>query len=378
LRRRYFVISVLFLLAVSAVLSLHRFYSVKHSGKKLPDLGAIRKRGRLIAVTDYNSIDYFIYKGTPMGFNYELLNSFSDFTGIDLEIIAENDIDRAAAIVSSGKADLLASGIAGTYPGSRDLKAAFPVDTAIQESASQDLSWAVRKENSDTLMAELNRWISSCRNTGSYAILHSKYFNTSWSSIILNSDYYANNTGRVSRYDDIIRKFSATIGWDWRLVASLICQESRFRPDVVSSKGAYGLMQVMPVTGKDFGIDITVSPENNIRAGIMYLKWLISIFETKVPDENERLNFVLASYNAGPGHVLDAMRLAKKNGMDPCKWEGNVALWLLKKSEPEYYNDSVVKNGYFRGRESVKFVTEVLTRFGHYKNIIPEEQARSF
>ena len=59
------------------------------------DLDAIRKRGKLIAVTDFNSIDYFIYKGEPMGFNYELLKSFSDFVGIDLEIIAENNIERA-------------------------------------------------------------------------------------------------------------------------------------------------------------------------------------------------------------------------------------------------------------------------------------------
>jgi membrane-bound lytic murein transglycosylase F len=480
LRKRYIIISVLFLVIFTALLILERFYSVKHSAKQLPDLGAIRKRGRLIAVTDFNSIDYFIYKGTPMGFNFELLNSFSDFTGIDLEIIAENDIDRAADMVVSGKADLLATGISGAHTVSKDLLPTAPVDVTrqvlvqrrhmpgdssatgvegrkmvadigdlagktvyVEENSSQEsmlreiekkigeninivavpfvpekiiklvsdgeidycicdenvaavvatyynnidaglpvserqeLSWGVRRENSDTLAAELNRWISSYRNTSSYAILHSKYYNNSRSSTIVRSDYYSNNTGRVSRYDDIIRKFSATIGWDWRLLASLICQESRFRPDVVSAKGAYGLMQVMPLTGRDFGIDITLSPENNIRAGIMYLRWLNSVFESKVPDEKERLNFVLASYNAGPGHVLDAMRLAGKNGMDPCKWEGNVAVWLLKKSDPQYYKDSVVKNGYFSGRESVKFVTEVLTRFAHYKNIIPGEKARS-
>jgi membrane-bound lytic murein transglycosylase F len=142
---------------------------------------------------------------------------------------------------------------------------------------------------------------------------------------------------------------------------------------VVSLRGAYGLMQIMPVTGRNFGIDITASPENNLKAGILYINWLYSIFDTRIPDEKERLLFVLASYNAGPGHVLDAMRLAEKNGMDPQKWEGSVAVWLLKKAEPQYYRDSVVKNGYFRGKESVKFVSEVLDRFEHYKNIIPRE-----
>jgi membrane-bound lytic murein transglycosylase F len=72
------------------------------------------------------------------------------------------------------------------------------------------------------------------------------------------------------------------------------------------------------------------------------------------------------------------MKLAEKNGMNPLKWEGNVALWLLKKSEPQYYNDIVVKNGYFSGVESVNFVSQVLTRFEHYKNIIPQEKTHPF
>jgi len=97
------------------------------------------------------------------------------------------------------------------------------------------------------------------------------------------------------------------------------------------------------------------------------------LYESKIADEEERFKFILASYNAGPGHVLDAMKLAEKNGMDPQKWEGNVAVWLLKKSDPVYYNDKVVKNGYFRGTESVNYVTEVLERFDHYRNIISVE-----
>jgi len=200
----------------------------------------------------------------------------------------------------------------------------------------------------------------------------------SGSGSIASSDYYTLNNGSVSQYDDLIREFSDSINWDWRLLASLIYQESGFRPDVVSGRGAYGLMQIMPVTARNFGVDIKASPENNIRAGILYINWLYSIFDTRISSEQERLYFILASYNAGPGHVLDAMRLAEKNGMDPQKWNGNVALWLLKKSEPEYYKDPVVRNGYFTGKESVKFVSEVLERFAHYKSSIPEEKNQLF
>jgi len=206
-------------------------------------------------------------------------------------------------------------------------------------------------------------------------LLHAKYFNNTWSSIIIKSDYYALNTGKVSQYDDMIREFSLSIKWDWRLLASLICQESHFNPNVESGSGAYGLMQLMPETGKNFDIDFTTSPKNNIRAGIRYINFLHSVFDTRITDDKERIRFILASYNAGPGHVIDAMKLAEKNGMNPQKWD-NVAIWLLKKSQPKYYNDIVVKNGYFCGTESVAFVSQILDRYEHYKNILPEEKLK--
>ncbi|MCX6255260.1 MAG: transporter substrate-binding domain-containing protein [Bacteroidia bacterium] len=443
------------------------------------DLDSIRKRGKLIAVTDFNSTNYFIYKGEPMGFDYELLKSFSDHVGIDLEIITENNLEHAFEMLKSGDADLIAIGLTVNSSRKKDIHFTEPIDETkqvlvqrkprnwrsittddidrrlirnqlglakktvyVQKGSShaeqlvslsgeigdsiniievpyesekliqhvangeidytvcdenvalvnatyypdidvstpvsfpQKLAWGMRKNNSDALLNELNRWITAYKKTGSYALLYAKYFKNSRSSLIVRSDYYALNTGKVSQYDDLIRKFSASIKWDWRLLASLICQESRFNPNVRSGAGAYGLMQIMPATGTDFGIDITSSPENNLKAGIRYINWLHSIFDTKIPDEKERIYFILAAYNAGPGHVLDAMKLAEKNGMNPQKWDGNVALWLLKKSEPQYYNDIVVKNGYFRGTESVTFVTEVLDRYEHYKNIIPVEQLK--
>jgi membrane-bound lytic murein transglycosylase F len=106
----------------------------------------------------------------------------------------------------------------------------------------------------------------------------------------------------------------------------------------------------------------------------MYINWLQELFENKVSDPEERLKFILASYNAGPGHILDAMRLAEKNGMNPEIWDGSVEYWLQKKSDPVYYRDADVKSGYFRGTESINFVSEILERFEHYKNMIPEEK----
>jgi|WetSurMetagenome_2_1015567.scaffolds.fasta_scaffold43351_2 membrane-bound lytic murein transglycosylase F len=438
------------------------------------DLESIRIRGKLIAVTDINSTNYFIYRGEPMGFSYDLLKSFSDYLGIDIDIVTVESIDQAIDMLKSGQADLLAIGLAINSSRKKDIQYSIPIDETrqvlvqrrpaswrlmtsddidkklirnqlglakktvyVQRGSShferlqslageigdsikivempydseklikdvadgkidytvsdeniaqvnssyypdidvstpisfpQHLAWAVRKNNSDALLAELNSWISAFKHSQTYAYIHARYFNNSRSNMIFRSESYTLNSGKVSEYDDLIKKFSNDIKWDWRLLAALICQESGFHNDAISGAGAYGLMQIMPGTGENFGIDITSSPQNNVKAGTLYINWLHSIFDQLIPDEKERISFILASYNAGPGHILDAMELARKHGKDPQKWEGNVAVWLLKKSDPRYYNDIVVKSGYFKGTESVAFVSEILDRYEHYKNIVP-------
>ncbi len=461
--------------------------SYLHTGSKTKkpqylsfDMDSIRARGSLIAVTDVNSTGYFIYKGEPMGFNYELLKSFTDHIGIDLEIVTENQLDRAFTLLNSGKADLMAIGLTVNSSRKQDIQFTEPieqtrqvlvqrkpekwrsltadqidrklvrtqldlagktvyvqkgsshvqrlatlseeigdsidikevsfdteqlikdvsngiidymvcdenvarviatyyqnVDVSTPVSFTQNLAWGVRKVNSEKLLQELNDWLKVYKSSMSYALLYAKYFRNSRSGSIIKNDYFTLVSGKLSRYDDLIRKSSPGIDWDWRLLASLICQESHFNPNVRSRAGAYGLMQIMPGTARNLGINITSSPENNIKAGIRYLGYLQSLFHSRIPDESERLNFILAAYNAGPGHVLDAMTLAEKNGMDPHKWKGNVAVWMLKKREPKYYNDPDVKSGYFKGTESVDFVAEVLERYGHYRNIVPGNNVES-
>jgi membrane-bound lytic murein transglycosylase F len=444
------------------------------------DLGEIRQRGRIIAVTDFNSTNYFVYKGQPMGFHYELLKSFSDFSGINIEIIAENDINRSIEMVNSGEADIMAVDLSVDSIRKKYIRFSSPVSrtrqvlvqrkpnrwsamtrdnleksllrnklslsgkTVYAQSGSaavsslkelnektgrritiievpfdaeklinlisnreidyavcdeniakvnsgyypvidagtaitdeKDLGWGVRKQNSDKLAGLLNQWILTFGKSNSYSSLYEKYFRNSWSARIVKSDYYTLLTGKVSPYDMLIKSMSDTIQWDWRLLASLIYQESRFKPDVISGQGAVGLMQVMPATGRSFGIDVKTSPENNLKAGVLYIRYLQEFFLTRIPDENERIKFVLAAYNAGEGNIIDAMKLAEKHGRNPLIWDNNVAYYLLKKTEPKYYNDPVVRMGFCRGYESVNFVSEILERYGDYLSIIPAEREQA-
>ena len=154
----------------------------------------------------------------------------------------------------------------------------------------------------------------------------------------------------------------------------MIYQESRFKSNVKSWAGAYGLMQLMPTTAKRFGVNKSSSPTDNIKAGIKFIKWLDKRFENRgITDEEEKIKFILASYNVGLGHILDARRLAEKYGKDPNVWENNVDEFILKKSDPEYYHDPVVKYGYCRGSETYQYVYQILDRYEHYKNILPKE-----
>ncbi|MGC0154964.1 lytic transglycosylase domain-containing protein [Chromobacterium vaccinii] len=94
----------------------------------------------------------------------------------------------------------------------------------------------------------------------------------------------------------LAHRISNEFDLDPKLLHAIIKVESGYRPQAVSSKGARGLMQVMPETGKRFGYTDLMDPENNLRAGASYLKWLLNHFEND-------LELAIAGYNAGEGAV---------------------------------------------------------------------------
>jgi len=175
---------------------------------------------------------------------------------------------------------------------------------------------------------------------------------------------------QISEYDYAIKKTAKKIGWDWRLLASLIHQESHFLPDLESEKGAFGIMQLMPVVMERYEIDHDATPEEQIEVGGKLLLHLDHCLQNKVTDSAERVKFVLAAYNAGLGHVYDAQRLAEKYGKSPDVWTDNVDFFILNKSKAEYYNDTCCRNGYLRGTETYRFVESVLKKHKQYKLII--------
>jgi membrane-bound lytic murein transglycosylase F len=436
----------------------------------------IQERGKLIASTDFNSTDYFIYRGEPMGFQYEKLKMFADYLGVDLEINVANSLDEAFYDLEEGHSDLIAMGLTVTLDRTErfdfshpilqtrqmlvqrkpenwrkmrtwdDIEKSLirnPIDLAgkiviVQKASAytdrlenlseeigwpilveqdpareveqlveavangeieytvcdehmaamfekqypeidvrtaisfpQNIAWAVRQD-SDSLLIAINKWLAEYNDTYASKHLIDKYFNNSRTAFMAKSESVSFNGKKISQYDEILRNISKQHDFDWRLVASLVYQESQFKPEVKSWSGAFGLMQIMPATAELLGIDSTASEFQQLEAGILYLKMLDNDLPAEIKDPDERIKFILAAYNVGIAHVFDARRLAEKNGKDPNVWTGNVDYYLLNKSNPEYYRDSVVRFGYARGEETYNFVIEVLDRFEHYKNVVTD------
>lgn len=236
--------------------------------------------------------------------------------------------------------------------------------------------WAVRR-NAPRLHDTLNVWIRAERKKGLLNVLYRKYFlDRRAFAERAASRYLTAETGTLSPYDDWFREYARIPGWDWRLVASQAYQESRFRPEAKSWAGAAGLMQIMPRTARELRVNPR-DPRQSIAGACRYLWKLDDQLKDEIPNEEQRIRFILASYNVGLGHVEDARRLAKKFGDDDRSWE-DVAYWLIRKSKRAVYNDPVVKYGFARGTEPVDYVERILDRFEHYKAFVdgtPENEA---
>lgn len=435
------------------------------------DLEQISERGHLIAASGYGATSYFIYKGQPMGYEYELLELLGEHLGLEIELLIVRDLDNVFEVLNSGQADIIALGLTVTkeraekvsftrrhnvikqvlvqnkpknwrtmrrheidkmiirnpidligkkvhvwqgssyyarlvnlcdeiggdidivampgYLSTEELicmvsrgeidytvadenialiNSAYCPDIDVHTAISfpQRIAWAVRK-TSPELQKAVNDWTEAMQDCTDYYTIYNKYYkNPRAFRERATSPYYAFHGGQISRYDDIIKTHAGELRWDWRLLASLIYQESGFDPNTVSWAGAAGLMQLVPETAALFGGENLYDPADNIMAGTNYLKWLCDIFKD-VPDSSEQTKFVLASYNAGQGHIFDARRLAEKYGKDPNIWDDHVGYYLLKKSNREYFNDDVVMHGYCRGQETYNYVNEVLDRYEHYR-----------
>jgi membrane-bound lytic murein transglycosylase F len=242
------------------------------------------------------------------------------------------------------------------------------IDASVAVSGMQDIAWAVRKE-STSLLDALNKWLSGKDGAVRTKRLYRKYFNEAELARPKGFVLPKVGPGAISQFDSLFKTYSPQLGWDWRMLASIAYHESHFNPEAHSWSGAYGLMQLMPQTAVRFGCSAAPSPECSVQAATKYIKYLQNMWQKRVPNELERTKFVLASYNIGQGHIIDAQNLARELGMKDTVWDGNVAEALLMKQQEKYYTMSCVKHGYCNAREPFIFVQKIIGTFDLYRSV---------
>jgi len=233
----------------------------------------------------------------------------------------------------------------------------------LKENSSS--SWYVVK--SSKILYDLNSWIATNRNTSSHPSFYSSFYQNYKVNSCLSAGVSLQADFKLSNYDSEVKGYSSKIGWDWLLVSALIYQESKFMPHVESGKGAKGLMQVMPATAKLFGFHASHSSNTNIYIGTRLLAKLSRVFSNYPIAVEERNKFVLAAYNGGFTHVLNAMNLTFRNGRNPYSWD-EVSMFLrVKRNSNNFKMRKVTAYNVSNNNETTRFVFEVLERYNNYK-----------
>jgi membrane-bound lytic murein transglycosylase F len=234
---------------------------------------------------------------------------------------------------------------------------------------SKYLGWAVRRGDKKLLRA-INGFLGEIKKNGLYQSIYEKYY-----AYIEIFDYFDIKAfhrriqTRLPKYQGIIERTAEEYGFDWRLIAAIIYQESHFRPRARSYTGVRGLMQLTLKTARDMGIKNRLDPDQSISGGVKYLRQLYDRYDGV--DGWDRILITLASYNVGPGHIADARRLAEKQDLDPNKWT-SLAEVLPLLSYKKYYKKA--KHGYCRGIEPVEYVKRIVLYYDILKMLAVNQE----
>lgn len=359
-----------FLLLAPALFSCHQDRKYSENGafaspkeletkKQGYDLGDIQESGELIVATLSGPDTYYDFQGEPMGLQYAYAVAFAKEEGLRVRVEIAHDTLELFQMLEKNEVDLIA------LPMPKSLIQKHGAFAAGLQDSTQTLSWATNQE-AEGLIQSLNRWYNAGAKLAVETKEKERNNNRHRVHRKVRAPYISRQKGIISNYDRHFHNAAQVVGWDWHLIAAQCYQESGFDPGAISGAGARGLMQIMPSTAQFLGVPVEhlFYPEKNIAAAAKYLKILNEEFKD-IPDTEERIKFVLAAYNGGAGHIRDAMALTRKNGGNARRWD-DVAVYVGKLSEPQFYRDPSVRYGYMIGQETTNYVSSVIDRWRYY------------
>lgn len=300
--------------------------------------------------------DMYGNHGLETGLNYELMSRLAQDNHCDVRIVAAGRNDNYIDSLRQGKVDIV-----------------ITHDTTLADHGINTLRqltecsvWATGSTDEETLR-QFDRWISHMKGSEEFLRLESRFSATYNPHKLVERGA---KTGTISPYDEIIRKYAATLGWDWRMLASVLYQESRFAIGSASFRGAQGLMQVMPSTATYYDVENLLDPEQNIIAGTKHLRRLQNMFRKDGLEGEELIKFTLAAYNAGEGRIIDCRNLAASRQIDNAVWDEVVKVIPLMR-EDSILEEESVRLGKFQGHETIAYVDQVFSHYDAFCTICP-------
>ena len=284
-------------------------------------------------------------------FVYSILKDLEKKQKCDIGLsLRDNEILRWEDLINGSCDGIIINAINDTVPSTyQDL-----VISTIPLNKEEDVC-VVSKDNY-MLVQAINYWLTYYKQTLNYKHAVKRYIKKSGHK----KNIY------ISPFDHIIMRYSKVIGWDWRLLAALIHQESKFKIGVSSSRGAIGLMQIKEDVARRYGVTDIYDPEENIRAGVNHLKRIQNLYKNMGIDSTNLIKITLAAYNCGEGRLQDCMSVAKTEGKNPHIWQ-DIADIIPVMSGKEFSRREDISLGIFRGKETIKFVKNILEQYEYYK-----------
>jgi membrane-bound lytic murein transglycosylase F len=217
------------------------------------------------------------------------------------------------------------------------------------------VQWMVRRDESQ-LLSRINSFFRDLTASGQLAdLIEDSTGDTRPFEYEESREFQTHFAERLPRYRSWFEKAATQTGIDWRLLAAIGYQESKWDPHAQSGDGALGVMMLTADTAQAMGIHDRNNPEQSIFAGARYLAEV----GEKIPDhiaEPDRTWFTVAAYNVGYGHLEDARVLTQSLGKDPDSW-AQVREELPKLADERWFERA--KHGYARGWEPVQFVDRI-------------------
>lgn len=300
----------------------------------------------------------YLKKGDAAGFHFELLNRFGQHYNCKVTVAPVHDRNLWEELIEGNTDILVIDTKKDTIPSEYSDK----IITSHQLRDKNQL-WVVTKNNYDILRS-MNRWFGYFSQTKEYERLNYKYYSRYRKVSYPHGQVYV-----LSPYDHIIKEYAGTIGWDWRLLASLVYQESKFSISARSHRNALGLMQLLPSTAGSFGIDNLYDPEENIKAGTLFIKRLSTLYNNPEIDSLNKIKLILASYNAGEGRVRDIRNVAEYKNVNRNNWD-SLKTVIPYMNHKDSLPDDLLRHGRFKGTETINYVDQIINRYENYKVLV--------